>query len=207
MTRTAERTTHILRIQCPDRTGIIHAVTGALARRGCNIVQNDEFVDTERGAFFMRTEFMGGRAVQALPQELRSKLPTGASVELIRPRKKRIVILASREPYCLGDLLLRHSSGELETDILAVISNHRELSHLAKRFGVPYICVPSEGVERAAHEHSLRSALSRLRPDYVVLAKYMRILSADMVDRYAGRIINIHHSFLQIGRASCRERV
>lgn len=196
MTRTAERTTHIVRIQCPDRTGIIHAVTGALARRGCNIVQNDEFVDAERGAFFMRTEFIGGRNVQTLSQELRRKLPKDASVELIRPRRKRVVILASREPYCLGDLLLRHSSGELEADILAVISNHRGLSHLARRFGVPYICVPSEGVERGEHERALRSALSRLRPEYLVLAKYMRILSAEMVGRYAGRIINIHHSFL-----------
>lgn len=196
MTRTADGTVHILRIQCPDRTGIIHAVTGALARRGCNIVQNDEFVDTQTGAFFMRTEFTGGREAGMLPRELCRKLPKGASIELIRPRRKRIVILASKEPHCLGDLLLRHSSGELEADILAVVSNHRELSRLARRFEVPYIAVPSQDMERDAHERALQRVLSRLRPEYLVLAKYMRILSAESVARYAGRIINIHHSFL-----------
>lgn len=92
--------------------------------------------------------------------------------------------------------MLRHASGELEADVVAVLSNHRELGVLARRFGVRFIAVPSEGIDRAAHERALEAQLSRLRPEFLVLAKYMRILSPELVSRYAGRIINIHHSFL-----------
>jgi len=187
---------YILSIDCPDRKGLVHQVTGVLFKHGLNIVSNGEYVDHEHARFFMRTEFMGGPAELPGLDELRAVLPEGHSLRLAEKRKKNIVLLVTREPHCLGDLLIRHTFDGLPANILAVVGNHDRLRPLVEKFGIPYHFVPHEGKEREAHEGEIQETVARYAPEYVVLAKYMRVLSAAFVERYRHRMLNIHHSFL-----------
>ncbi|HTL70791.1 MAG TPA: formyltetrahydrofolate deformylase [Candidatus Eisenbacteria bacterium] len=188
--------THVLRIECPDEKGLVYKVTEVLFKKGLNIVNNAEFVDHANRRFFMRTEFSGSVDSKSVLKSLRSRLPEGAAVEIARERKKDVVVLGSSEPHCVGDLLLRHANGELPARVLAVVSNHASLKKLVGRFRVPFHHVPAKEDDRAAHEAAVLRILSRYRPEYLVLAKYMRILSARFLARYRNRVINIHHSFL-----------
>jgi len=185
----------LLLIACPDRVGLVHDVTGVVGRRGGNIVSNSEFVDRGTRRFFMRTEFTGGRTA-GLIDEVTMLVPEPASVRLGRRGQHRIVVLATREPHCLGELLIRQANGELGATIAAVVSNHDALETLTRRFDVPFHAVSHEGRSREAHEEAIVDLTERYAPDYLVLARYMRILSPGFVRRYAGRIVNIHHSFL-----------
>jgi formyltetrahydrofolate deformylase len=186
-------------VECPDQRGLVHAISGVLLRHGCNVVGNQEFVDAASGRFFMRTEFDGlenSDAGQQLVAETQSSLPPGALVRLAQSGPKRIVVLASREHHCLGDLLIRHQFGGINARIEAVISNHPVLGDLVRKFDVPFHYVPAEGLERGAHEAAVRRILDEIQPEFLVLAKYMRVLSSEFVRQYPSRIINIHHSFL-----------
>jgi formyltetrahydrofolate deformylase len=187
----------ILRVDCIDRPGLIHVITGVLSRHGVNIVTNDEFVDDASGRFFMRTAFVGGKgAREDLRRELEDGLPPGATVTISGGHRPRVVVLATREHHCLGELLLRHAHGELGATIDAVVSNRDVLRELTDRFGVPFVHVPHEGRSREAHERALLDVLGGYAVDHLVLAKYMRVLSTDFIARYPHRIVNIHHSFL-----------
>jgi formyltetrahydrofolate deformylase len=186
----------ILLIECPDRKGLIHAITDVLLRHGLNIVQNNEFVDHESGRFYMRTAVEEADDPDGITAELQAALPPGAAVRLPTRAKRRIVILATREYHCLGDLLLRHAFGELNASILAVVSNHPELEELVRRFGIPYHCIPHADRSREEHEQAVLAALAGYDPEYLILAKYMRVLTDGFIERYRDRIINIHHSFL-----------
>ena len=134
-------------------------------------------------------------------------LPRTAHVRVTKVERRPIVVCATREPHCLGELLLLDACGELPGRIEAVVSNHDLLRGLVERFGVPFHHVPHEGISREAHEEQLRRAIDAHAPEYVVLARYMRVLSERFIDRYPSRIVNIHHSFLpafagaKIGRA------
>jgi formyltetrahydrofolate deformylase len=187
---------HVLLVDCSDRPGLIHAITGVLGRHGVNIVTNDEFVDHETGRFFMRSEFVGGETLGDLEREVRGVLPADSSVRLGGNRRPRIVVMATREHHCLGELLMRHAHGELGATIAAVISNRHVLETLARRFDVPYVHVPHDDMTREAHETALEEAIALHDPDYLVLAKYMRVLSPSFIARRPQRIVNIHHSFL-----------
>lgn len=189
----------VLLVECPDQRGLVHAISGVLLRHGYNVVGNQEFVDAASGRFFMRTEFDGlenSDAGQQLVAETQSSLPPGAVVRLAQSGPKRIVVLASREHHCLGDLLIRHQFGGINARIEAVISNHTVLGDLVRKFDVPFHYVPAEGLERGAHEAAVRRILDEIQPEFLVLAKYMRVLSSEFVRQYPSRIINIHHSFL-----------
>ena len=189
----------VLLVECPDQRGLVHAISGVLLRHGCNVVGNQEFVDAASGRFFMRTEFDGlenSDAGQQLVAETQSSLPPGAVVRLAQSGPKRIVVLASREHHCLGDLLIRHQFGGINARIEAVISNLTVLGDLVRKFDVPFHYVPAEGLERGAHEAAVRRILDEIQPEFLVLAKYMRVLSSEFVRQYPSRIINIHHSFL-----------
>jgi formyltetrahydrofolate deformylase len=188
-------TTHILRIDCPDRAGLIHSVTGVLLGHGLNIVSNSEFVDQETRRFFMRTEFSGTVDAERLTGELIAALPD-ATIRLAPAGNREIVVLVTREPHCPGELLIRHAFDELGANIRALIGNHDTLAPLAGQFGIPFHLVSHEGLSRPEHEEALVEVLDRYDPEYIVLAKYMRILSPEFVARYPERIINIHHSFL-----------
>lgn len=189
-------TNHVLKIACADEKGLVHKITGVLYRKNLNIVSNGEFVDHENKRFFMRTEYSGGADSLQIVRELASALPKGAQVELSPVRKKNIVILVTNEHHCLADLLTRHAFGELHANLLAVVSNHAHLKPLAGQFRVPYHSVPHERKSRKAHEAAVLKVLSRYQPEFVVLAKYMRILSPFFVRHFENRIVNIHHSFL-----------
>ena len=189
----------VLLVECPDQRGLVHAISGVLLRHGCNVVGNQEFVDASSGRFYMRTEFDGPEVSatgQQLVAETQASLPIGAQVRLAQPGPKRIVVLVSREHHCLGDLLIRHQFGGINARIEAVISNHALLGDLVRKFEVPFHLVPAHGLDRTAHEAAVRCILDEIQPEFLVLAKYMRVLSPDFVRRYPSRIINIHHSFL-----------
>lgn len=189
-------TTHLLLIDCPDEKGLIHRITGELSRCDFNIVSNQEFVDAATRHFFMRSAFEGQNAPQEVVAALRGVLPAGANIRLAPLEKRPIVVLATREPHCLGDLLLRHAYDELPARICAVVSNHDSLAPLVEKFGLPFHHISHEGRERAQHEQELLKTIAPYAPDYLVLAKYMRVLTPAFVARYPNRIINIHHSFL-----------
>jgi formyltetrahydrofolate deformylase len=144
----------------------------------------------------MRTEFEGVPSSAELIREIEEVLPPGARVEVRTTAPKRIVVLASREHHCLADLLVRHAYRELNAQLLAVVGNHAALGELAGRFDVPFHFVSHEGRTRERHEAELRAVIDGCQPEFLVLAKYMRVLTPDFVGRYAQRIINIHHSFL-----------
>lgn len=187
---------HVLLIACDDRKGLVAEITGSLFRRGLNIVHNAEFVEHATGRFFMRTAMDGDLCERDLVAEMTGMLPAGAEVRMAERRKKRIVVFASRESHCLGDILVRSSFGEMNAEVLAVISNHAVLEGLTEKFGYPFHFVDHRERSREEHEAAVLAALEEYSADYLVLAKYMRILTPTFVQRFRHRIINIHHSFL-----------
>jgi len=187
---------HTLLVDCPDRPGLVHAITGVLFRAGANVTSNHEFVDADTQRFFMRTACTGLPDGEAVRSAVLAALPAGASVQIRRAEPRRILVLASREHHCLADLLIRNEYHELGAEFLAVVSNHQKLRPLAEKFSVPYYYVSHENISREAHEEALLAVIEPLRPDYIVLAKYMRILSPRFVAAWPYRIVNIHHSFL-----------
>lgn len=189
----------IVLVDCPDEVGLIHRITGCLQDRRLNIERNSEFVDTSTGHFFFRAEVVPAAdpvPAAALRAALAAVLPAGARVRVTREERRPIVVCATREPHCLGELLLLDAVGDLPGRIVGVVSNHDLLRGLVERFGVPFTHVPHEGVSRDDHEAALGRAIDAHAADYVVLARYMRVLSAAFVERYRERIVNIHHSFL-----------
>jgi formyltetrahydrofolate deformylase len=189
----------IVLVDCPDDVGLIHRITGVLQARRLNIESNHEFVDNAARHFFFRAEVAAAEApvtAADLQADLARVLPAAARVRVAREERRPIVVCATREPHCLGELLLLDAVGELPGRIAAVVSNHDQLRSLVERFGVPFHHVPHDGVSREMHEAALGRAIDAYTPEYVVLARYMRVLSAGFVDRYASRLVNIHHSFL-----------
>lgn len=188
--------TQVLLVECEDRRGLVHAITGVLLKYGVNVVGNQEFVERGATRFFMRTEFDGAVEAGQLESEIRNALPPKASVRLSDLKPKRIVVLASKEHHCLGDILIRHAFGELNAQVLGVFSNHAVLETLVTRFNLPFHFINPESLTREAHEAQMLKEIERLKPDYLVLAKYMRVLTPEFVRRFPARIVNIHHSFL-----------
>jgi formyltetrahydrofolate deformylase len=188
--------TQVLSVECADRPGLVHGITGVLFRHGVNVVGNHEFVDREAQRFYMRTEFDGEVDAPVMVNEIRALLPAEALLRLSRLEPKRVVVLASREHHCLGDILIRHAYGEINARLLAVVGNHATLAPLTARFDLPFHHVDAAGLSRESHEAAVLEVLERYEPEFLVLAKYMRILSPAFVARYPKRIINIHHSFL-----------
>lgn len=187
---------HVIRIKCPDQKGLIAGIAGILYKRGYNILVMKEYVETETGQFFARLEIAGELEAKELETELRYLLPPSATVEIIPRKKKRIVLLVTKEYHCLGDLLVRHYFNELHAEILAVIGNHNTLQSFTEKFDIPFHFISHEGISKTVFEQTILQILETYQPDYLVLAKFMRILTPDFVQQYKDRIINIHHSFL-----------
>ncbi|HVO94271.1 MAG TPA: formyltetrahydrofolate deformylase, partial [Terriglobales bacterium] len=163
---------------------------------GYNVLSNQEFVDLEAKHFFMRTAFEGSAAPDRVVSYLQQVLPVSAVVKLATAEKQPVVILATTEAHCLGDLLIRHYSGELPAQIKAVVANHETLGALVKQFGIPFHYVSHKDLDRSEHERRVMEVIDGYVPEYIVLAKYMRILTPTFVEHYRNRVINIHHSFL-----------
>lgn len=186
---------YIVRITSPDDKGLIYRITGVLYREGCNLTSTGEFVDHETGTFFMRSEFDGEIDRRMVQDTLQNELP-GATITITTTEPKDIVAMVSKEYHVLGDLLLRHGFEELNANIKAVVSNHENLRHLVESSGIPFHHIPVEDLTRREHEEKVINVLDSYNPDVIILAKYMRILTPEFVALYAGRILNIHHSFL-----------
>jgi len=183
-------------IDCKDAKGLVYLTSKVFYDRGLNIDNNREFVDKETDRFFMRTVVSGDFSSEELERALIAVAPKDAIVKIIEPKKKNIVIMATKESHCLGDILIRWSSNELEANIVAVIANHNDLRELTTRFDIPFIHISADNLTREMHEELVKKELDKLEFDHIVLAKYMRILSSNFVSSYSKKIINIHHSFL-----------
>jgi formyltetrahydrofolate deformylase len=187
---------NILLIHSPDQPGLVYKITGVIFKFNLNIISNGEFVERKFNHFFMRTEFSGEFDPDRLLEELTRALPAEAEIRLNTRQKRDICILVTKEHHCLSDLLIRNSFNELDVTIKCVISNYQNLEDLVQKFDIPFHFISHDGRKRDEHENDVLSTLERYRPELIVLAKYMRILSPKFVSRFANRIINIHHSFL-----------
>ncbi|USD22404.1 formyltetrahydrofolate deformylase [Microbulbifer variabilis] len=186
----------ILLTDCPDDKGLIAKITNICYKHQLNIIKNDEFVDRAEGRFFMRTALEGIFNDTTFLEDLDMALPQRAERRLVSTKRKRLVLMVTREPHCLGDILMKCYSGALDVEIAAVIGNHPDLGGLVEKFDIPFHCVPAQDLKRSEHEEKVAALVDEYNPDYLVLAKYMRVLTPEFVAHYAGRIINIHHSFL-----------
>ena len=186
----------ILRTICPDAKGLIAKITNICYKHQLNIIQNNEFVDHRTGRFFMRTELEGIFNDETLLADLDDALPEGSKRELNSAGRRRIVVMVTKEAHCLGDLLMKSAYDGLDVEIAAVIGNHDTLKNLVEQFGIPFHHISHEGLTRDQHDEKLTAQIDQYQPDYVVLAKYMRVLTPAFVQRYPNQIINIHHSFL-----------
>jgi len=183
-------------IDCNDERGLVYRISKVFYETGLNVDSNREFVDKEAGKFFMRSVVTGDFDEAKLERDLEAVVPEGANVRVITPRRKKILLMATKESHALGDILIRHADGELEADIVAVIANRDVLRDLVERFEIPFVHIPAEGLSREEHEARVLAELEKYEFDVIVLAKYMRILTPGFVSRYPGKILNIHHSFL-----------
>ena len=200
MTQTApEQAPHyVLTLSCPDRPGIVHAVTGALLRHQGNVTESQQFGDPDTRLFFLRVQF----TCPAPPERLHAAL-RGAAEEFdfdwqlhALRTPTRTLIMVSRAGHCLNDLLYRQRAGRLPVAPVAVLSNHTDLQGLADFYQVPFHHVPVTAATRADAEDRLLALVAELDVDLVVLARYMQVLSPRVCEALAGRAINIHHSFL-----------
>ena len=187
---------YILKIDCNDEKGLILRVSEIVFKHGLNYVSTSEFVDHENSRFYMRAVVVGQVNTIEFQNTLSAYLPSDSVIFFEAIKKKDIVILATKENHCLGDLLIKHSSKDLNANILAIIANHDTLRPLSDKFDIPFTCISTDGLDRVEHEKLVLKELEKYKFDYMVLAKYMRILSRDFVLNYEEKIINIHHSFL-----------
>jgi len=183
-------------IDCDDAKGLVYKFSKVFYDRGLNIDNNREFVDKEHGRFFMRTVVSGLFDVDELLEELKAVAPKEAHIRVIEPKDKKIILMATKESHALGDILVRHENGELDAQIECVIANHNTLGTFVRRFDIPFFHVPAEDLNREEHEEHVMKLIGEFEFDYIVLAKYMRILTPGFVKAYPQKIINIHHSFL-----------
>lgn len=182
---------------CPDAQGLIAKITNICYKHQLNIIHNKEYVDHSTGQFFMRTELEGIFNDQTFLMDIDQALPAGSHRTLVNAnRRKRIVIMVTKESHCLGDILMKAYDGSLDVEIAAVIGNHDKLQALTEKFDIPFHFVSHEGLEREAHENQIIELIDGYEPDYIVLAKFMRVLTPGFVARFPRKIINIHHSFL-----------
>lgn len=184
-------------IQAQDRAGLVYKSAKVFYENNLNIIANHEFVDKEHNLFFMRTVVAGAIDAKQLGDELCRELPSETNIVIKLPRKKNIVLMATKEAHVLGDILIRYQEGLLDANIVGIISNYNSLRPLCEHFEIPFYHISAENISREEHEAKILSTLEMFDSiDYIVLAKYMRILSANFTARFENKIINIHHSFL-----------
>jgi formyltetrahydrofolate deformylase len=193
--------TATLLISCPDRQGLVAAVTGFIAGQHGNILHLDQHVDAAQGIFFMRVEW-DIRTFTTPREQIASAFaavaePLGMTWELhFSDIVPRMAIFVSKQSHCLYDLLSRWQSGEWQVDIPLIVSNHRDLAGIAAQFGIRYAVFPIDPATKAAQEAEQIALLREHKVDFVVLARYMQIVSPQFIEAFPRRVINIHHSFL-----------
>lgn len=185
-----------LLIETQDAKGLVYKISKVLYENNLNIENNSEFVDEQTDVFFMRTLIKGEFDKNKLLDELKQIVPKDALIKLTKKEKKDIVILATKEMHCLGDLLIKHTAGELDANITAVVSNHNSLKTLVEKFDIAFEYVSHENLTREEHESLIIKAIKKYDYELLVLAKYMRILTPTFVKTFPQQVLNIHHSFL-----------
>jgi formyltetrahydrofolate deformylase len=191
---------YVLTLSCPDKQGIVHAVSSYLFMTGCNIEDSQQFGDHDTGLFFMRVHFSGEAPVTV--DKLRASFAAiGDAFQMEwqinrADDKMRVVLMVSKFGHCLNDLLFRARTGALPVEIAAVVSNHRDFAELAESYGVPFRHIPVTRDTKPEAEAALLELVREQGVELVVLARYMQVLSDDLCKQLNGRIINIHHSFL-----------
>ena len=185
----------IASLQCADQPGIVHAMTSAVLACGGNIIENQQFTDPTTNTFVMRTRFETSQGQAAAEKSLNEGLAKYNPALHIRPtsQRPRALIMVTKESHCLRDLLYLNELGELKVEIPLVISNHEDLRQLVESHGVKFMYLPGD---KASQEAEITKQIQELKIDFVVLARYMQILSAGFCNKLPGKIINIHHSFL-----------
>src|SRR5574344_276252 len=187
---------YILKISTEDAKGLIYNISKVLFANNLNIEQNAEYVDPDTKEFFMRSIISGKVMQNILLKELKEVLPEGSSITLNKKIKKDVVLLATKEAHVLGALLIKYISNELNANIKAVIANHEDLRNLVEKFDIPFFCISADNLSKEQHEELLKSKIDEFNPELIVLAKYMRILTPNFVEKYKGKVLNINHSFL-----------
>ena len=189
---------YILTLRCPDHPGIVRAFSQGVVNIDGNIVDNQQFSDPGSGMFCMRTELDSPTDVETVRRELTDALANFDPVLTLRPatHRRRMLVMVSKFDHCLVDLLYRYETGELPVDIPLIVSNHRDLEPLAERAGIPFVYLPVTADTKAEAESALLKLVEENAIDFVVLARYMQVLSDDLCRTLSGRVINIHHSFL-----------
>jgi formyltetrahydrofolate deformylase len=191
---------YVLTLSCPDKQGIVHAVSSFLFMTGCNIEDSQQFGDHDSELFFMRVHFSATPPVNL--EKLRASFAAVADSFRMdwelhsAERRMRVLLLVSKFGHCLNDLLFRTRIGALPIEIAGVVSNHTDFAELVGSYGVPFHHIPVAKDTKAEGEAQLLKLVEREQIELVVLARYMQVLSDDLCRALPGRIINIHHSFL-----------
>lgn len=190
---------YILTLSCPDRHGLVHAVSGFLLEQGANIEEASQYNDNATGLFFMRVQFACENTDIAALKEATAQLAQTYEMKWSlhsQDERMKTVLMVSRQGHCLNDLLFRWSSGQLPIDIRAIISNHRDFYQLAASYNIPFHHIPVTAATKAQAEAKQYEIIEAEGAELVVLARYMQVLSNDLCQKLAGKAINIHHSFL-----------
>lgn len=186
----------IIIIQCPDQVGLVAAITAVLAKHQLNIISLGEHVDKDENRFYIRLNVEQPADATLLEQELKEVLPDGSLITINPLPQKKIAILVTKEYHCLADILVRNYFGTLGAEVQCVIGNYANLQDICQRFGIPFYLVSHEQKTKPEFEQQILETIHQYQPDYVVLAKFMRILSPGFVANFNMQLINIHHSFL-----------
>lgn len=187
----------LILIQCRDSVGLVALISNVISSHKLNIVTLREYVDEGADRFYMRVVCAGKpENPMTLTHELTGKLPYGAMVKINPPQQKRLAVLVTKEHHCLGDIIVRHFFNTLGAEVCCVVGNYDELRSFTERFDIPFHYVSHEEKSKTDFEQEIIDTIAHYEPDYLILAKFMRILSPKFVSHYPGKIINIHHSFL-----------
>ena len=186
----------IIVIQCRDQVGLVAAISSVLARERLNIVSLREHVDKPGNRFFLRVQVEQDADAGSLHKKLQDVLPEDAVISVNPLPEKKVVVMVTKEYHCLADILVRNHFKTLGASVLCVIGNHPTLQNICDRFDIPFFEVNGDGGDKTVFESNIIGIIKRFSPDYIVLAKFMRILSSDFLEHFSHRIINIHHSFL-----------
>ena len=188
----------IASLQCKDQPGIVHAMTSAVLACGGNIIENQQFTDPSTNEFVMRTRFETSQGLEGAQKSLNEGLAKFNPSLHIRPtaQKPRALVMVTKESHCLRDLLYLEELGELNIQIPLVISNREDLRTLVESHGIKFLYLPVTAETKVSQEAEILRQISDLNIDFVVLARYMQIMSKEFCNKLPGKIINIHHSFL-----------
>lgn len=193
----------ILLISCPDQSGLVHAITAFIAQHQGNILHLDQHVDSQENVFFMRVEWDLSKFALAHNQDAISAAfsPIAERFQMrwqlrFSSDRQKMVIFVGKESHALYDILARWQADEFQVDIPLIVSNHPDLGGIARQFGIPFHVIPVDKDHKDEAEVKQLALLETVKPDFIVLAKYMQIVTSNFVQHYPQRIINIHHSFL-----------